>query len=267
MQFIRQTVSQRVEFEGLGLHTGLPVRAIVHPGEEGIAFRLGSERWPAIPENVTDTSRCTRLGQIGTIEHLMSALAGLEITDAEIELTAPELPALDGSSAPYVHALRQVGLQAIGPAELPDLFARVFLADALVKIAIGRGDGHWRYTYTTPNRWPEEQAFQCDHILECYPEGIAPARTFASCEEVPQILAAGMAKGLGIGQVLILGPEGYENPARFSEEPARHKLLDLVGDLYLAGIPIRFLNVSAERSGHRTNVRAAALLRARIRTP
>jgi UDP-3-O-acyl-N-acetylglucosamine deacetylase len=84
-------------------------------------------------------------------------------------------------------------------------------------------------------------------------------------EEVPAVLAAGLAKGLDIEKALILGIEGYKNDARFPDEPARHKLLDLAGDLYLAGVPLRFLNVAAERSGHRTNVEAAAKLYLAVR--
>jgi UDP-3-O-acyl-N-acetylglucosamine deacetylase len=95
--FTRRTVVNPVSFTGLGLHTGVPVELTIHPGENGIAFRYSSTRTEATPDNVTDTRRSTKLGEVGTIEHLMSALAGLEITDAEIELTAPEIPAMDGS--------------------------------------------------------------------------------------------------------------------------------------------------------------------------
>ena len=85
MTFERRTVCSTAQFEGLGLHSGEPVTVRVHPGGDGIAFRLGSERVPALPENVSDTFRCTRLGPVSVIEHLLAALAGLEITDAEIE--------------------------------------------------------------------------------------------------------------------------------------------------------------------------------------
>lgn len=260
MIYTRKTVARDVQFEGLGLHSGVPVRVTVHPGEDGIAFRLGSSRWAATPENVTDTTRCTRLGEVSTIEHLMSALAGVEITDAEIELDAPELPALDGSSAPYVTALLEAGFSNIAEAAMRDPFTRVFLQELPVKIAIGKGEGHWRYTYAVDDRWPGEQTYECGDLIATYRDEIAPARTFAMAEEVPAVLAAGLAKGLDIEKALILGIEGYKNTARFPDEPARHKLLDLAGDLYLAGVPLRFLNVSAERSGHRTNVEAASRL-------
>ncbi|MFN3962319.1 MAG: UDP-3-O-acyl-N-acetylglucosamine deacetylase, partial [Fimbriimonadaceae bacterium] len=82
----RFTVADRVSFTGQGLHGGQPVRVTVHPGADGIAFRAGDQRVPATPNEVTDTRRCTQLGPVATIEHLMSAFAGLGITDAEIEV-------------------------------------------------------------------------------------------------------------------------------------------------------------------------------------
>jgi UDP-3-O-[3-hydroxymyristoyl] N-acetylglucosamine deacetylase len=265
--FTRKTVAREVNFEGLGLHTGVAVKVAVYPGEAGIAFRMGSERWLATPENVSDTRRCTKLGDVGTIEHLMSAFAGMEITDAEVELTAPELPALDGSALEYVQAFAGAGLTELGNQEMRDPYARVFLQELPVKIAIGKGTGQWRYLYEAPNRWPGEQTFECEDAVGSYAAEIAPARTFAMIEEIPMVLAAGLAKGLDIEKALVIGEEGYKNEARFPDEPARHKLLDLMGDLYLAGVPARFLNVTAEKSGHRTNVEAAARLFAAIRSP
>jgi UDP-3-O-[3-hydroxymyristoyl] N-acetylglucosamine deacetylase len=258
---LRRTLKSSVSLEGLGLHSGHSVRLTIHPGERGIHFRRGDYVVEAIPENVSDTTRCTRLGEISTIEHLMSAFAGLEITDADVEVDASELPGLDGSAKPYVGAMSSVGFEEIGERELPELFSRVFLQEDLIKIAVSKGAGHWSYTYATGDRWPGEMAFDCDGVVANYANEIAPARTFALSEEVPQVLAAGLGQGLRDGDVLIVGANGFDNEARFPEEPARHKLLDLIGDLYLSGVPIKQLNVSAQRSGHRTNVAAALQLR------
>lgn len=261
MTYTRKTLAQAVSFEGLGLHTGVPVKVTVHPGEEGIGFRLGGNRVAAHPANVTDTTRSTKLGEIGTVEHLMSAFAGLEITDAEVELDAPELPGMDGSSKGYVQSLLAAGFTELGEAEVPALFTRVFLQeDDGTKLAIAKGHGHWRYVFTTPDRWPGEQAFEAEDVTASYAEAIAPARTFAFAEEIPFIIQAGLGKGLDETSALILGIEGYKNESRFDDEPARHKLLDVIGDLYLAGVPLRALSVVAERSGHRANVHAAKML-------
>ena len=259
--YTRKTVRDIVVFEGLGLHSGVPVSVRVNPGQDGIAFRAGSNRWAATADHVSDTTRCTRLGEVSTIEHMMSALAGLEITDAEIEVEGGEMPAMDGSSQGFAKDLLNAGLDEVGEAEAVLPFKRVFLQEDAIKIAIGKGEGHWQYTYDLGERWPNKVTYESHNVAGEYAEEIAPARTFALAEEVPFILQMGLAKGLDQDSALILGIEGYKNEPRFPDEPVRHKLLDLVGDLYLAGIPIRFLNVVAERSGHASNVRAAALLR------
>lgn len=257
----RRTLRKATSLDGLGLHSGIPVRVKIEPGQDGIRFRYNSSIVTASPENVTDTTRCTRLGEISTIEHLMSAFAGMEITDAEVELTAPELPGLDGSSAEYVRLINEAGTEDLDVRELPDLFTRIFLQEDAIKIAVSKGTGHWSYLFTTGDRWPGEMRFDCEDVVGYYATEIAPARTFAMSEEVPQILAAGLAKGLTENDALILGEKGFDNQSRFLDEPPRHKLLDIMGDLYLSGVPIRNLNVTAERSGHRTNVKAALQLR------
>lgn len=256
----RRTVKEPVTFEGVGLHTGVPVKVTIHPGDRGIAFRIGSERVSADPRNVTDTTRSTKLGTVGTVEHLMSAFCGLEVTDAEVELDAPELPGMDGSSGPYARALVECGFEQLPAKEGRDLFRRVFHQDRDVSIAIAAGTGGWRYQFETGERWPVRQVFHRDDVIGNYLEEIAPSRTFAFAEEIPAVIQAGLGKGLDERSVLVLGLEGYKNDPRFEDEPARHKLLDAMGDLYLSGIPARHLSVVAERSGHRAHVAAAKML-------
>lgn len=261
MTYRRKTVSQSVRFEGLGLHSGIPVVVTVQASDDGIRFRYGSDTIRATPENVSDTTRCTRLGPVSTIEHLMSAFAGLEITDAEVELSAPELPGMDGSAQLYVEGLLAAGLIEIGEDKVPDLYRRVFFKEGGTEIAVAKGSGHWRYSYETGARWPGTQVFETRDVAAEFREEIARARTFALTEELPMIKKMGLGQGLDETSALILGTDGYQNESRFADEPARHKLLDLIGDLYLSGIPIRFLNVSSDRSGHTSNVKAAAMLK------
>lgn len=259
MHYTRRTLAKAVVFEGLGLHSGEPVRAIVNPASDGIHFRFGNERTHANPSNVSDTVRSTKLGSIGTIEHLMSAFAGMEITDAEIEVSAPEIPGMDGSSLPFVMAMMAAGFADLEEVELPNLFTRVFFVEEAIKVAVGKGDGRWRYNYELGDRWPGSMEFEAV-VPKDYVSQVASARTFALAEEIPQIIQAGLAQGLDESSALILGIEGYKNEPRFPDEPARHKLLDLIGDLYLSGVPIRFLNVNGARTGHRTNVMTAQLV-------
>ena len=260
MNYTRYTLKSTFEFEGVGLHSGVPVVMKVHPSSEGIQFLCEGQRTKAHPENVTETVRCTTLGNVHTVEHIMSAFAGLGITDADVELSANEIPGADGSAAPFVNGLSRAEIEKVADAELPGLFTRVFLQDDLIKIAIGKGTGHWRFEYETGTRWPGSMIYESKDVLADYPKEISSARTFALSEELPKIIELGLGRGLDESSALVIGIEGFKNEARFEDEPARHKLLDLVGDLYLSGVPIHFLNVVGHRSGHRTNVKAAQML-------
>lgn len=264
IEFPRRTVAVEAAFQGRGLHSGVPVRVAVRPGDDGFAFLLGGQRTAAHPDAVTDTSRCTRLGAVSTVEHLLAALAGLGLTDAEIVLDGPELPALDGAARVYVEGLLAAGATETGTGQV-SLFERVFWIEDPIRIAIVPGDGLWRFDFETDGRWPGRQSFEARLTPETFAEEIAPARTFAFEEEVEPLRAAGLAQGLDLDSALILGRGGYVNPARWPDEPARHKMLDLIGDLALSGVPVQALNVVAVRSGHRSNVEAAKRLAAHAR--
>jgi UDP-3-O-[3-hydroxymyristoyl] N-acetylglucosamine deacetylase len=261
-RFQRLTVQESARFEGRGLHSGEPTVVTVHPGEQGIAFRRGASRWEAKPENVTDTSRCTRLGEVSTIEHLMSALAGTGVTDAEIEVDGDELPAMDGCALAFVNGIRNAGTKTIGESEV-SLFERVFHIDDDIEIAISTGTGHWRYEYELGERWPHSQHFAITDF-GVYESDVAPARTFALEEEMEMVKKAGLGKGLDETTAFVIGRTTYVNQTKFDDEPARHKMLDLIGDLYLSGVPPQLLNVVAQRSGHRTNIAAAMKLREHV---
>jgi UDP-3-O-[3-hydroxymyristoyl] N-acetylglucosamine deacetylase len=259
----RITVAETVRLDGRGLHGGEPVRVLIHPADGGIALRCGGDRVRAVPPAVTGTRRCTRLGPISTVEHLMSAFAGLGITDAEVELSWPELPALDGSAAEYVAAIERAGVCRLGFAAARRPAREIRVAEGPAVIRVSPGTGRWSYTFDTGHRWPGRQTFTCR--LPCgYTGGVAPARTIAFLEEIPAATAAGLGRGLDERSAVIIGPHGYHRPARFPDEPARHKLLDLMGDLYLAGVPVANIDVHARLSGHRLGVRAAALLHAAL---
>ncbi len=260
VSFSRRTVAANVRFEGLGLHSGVPVSVMVRPGNSGIVFYAGGEKVQAKPENVSETRRCTRIGPVSTIEHLMSALGGLEITDADIEVEGGECPGLDGSSVEYVRAFQNAGTQEIGTAQMDGLFTRVLHREGDLSMGIAKGSGHWRYAFMTGERWPGAQIYETKNIVADYPTQIAPARTIGFEEELPFIREMGLAKGLDLDKAIILGKEGYMTEPRFADEPARHKLLDGLGDLFLAGIPPSLLDVTMERTGHDAHVRTALRL-------
>lgn len=260
MNYQRKTLAGDAEFEGLGLHSAEPVTVKVRPGEQGIRFWGPSGMVAARPENVTDTRRCTKLGDISTIEHMMSALAGLEITDAEIEVSAHEMPAMDGAAQAYVEGILDAGIQPLGKVERKNPFQRVYVTEGSAKVAIAFGGGHWRYDFESATNWPFQQAYETQDVIRDYAGEIASARTWGFEHEVPHLHALGLARGLDLTKALVLGENGYVNEARFPDEPSRHKLLDAIGDLYLAGVPIHFLSVICTQSGHTLNVAAAAKL-------
>jgi UDP-3-O-[3-hydroxymyristoyl] N-acetylglucosamine deacetylase len=249
----RRTLLTPVTLTGLGFHSGHPVTVTMHPADSGIAFRCNGSRVAATPAAVTGTRWHTTLGAVGTVEHLMSAFAGVGITDAEVELSYPELPALDGSAAWYVAALRT---QLLGEAEFSLPRKEIVVETPAAEIRVRAGSGVWTYTFGHGDR---TQTFTCQ-LPRDYPTEVAPARTIAIADQVPALVAKGLGQGLDTSSVLLVGPDGYANTPRFPDEPARHKLLDLLGDLYLTGIPAALLDVTASFSGHTTNVRMARAL-------
>lgn len=264
MTFRRFTVREAVRFEGLGLHSGAPVHVRIHPHRDGLWLHLGADRVALSVSNVTDVSRCTRVGSVSTVEHLMSALAGQEITDAVIETSAPELPGLDGSALPYAAAIQNVGREPTGSLHLDGPFARIFVRQESAEISVGRGEGHLRYEFTTEWQWIQRQTMELTVTPETYLREVAPARTFCFESELPYLKELGLGQGLDGASAFAIGASGYVGSVRFPDEPVRHKLLDLIGDLYLSGVPIAALGVVASRSGHRANVEAAHKLAAAV---
>ncbi len=260
MNFRRRTLGDTAKLAGVGLHSGELVSVSLHPATDGITFRRGSDCVAAKPENVVDTGRCTRLSNVSTVEHFMSAFAALGITDVTVEVDAAEMPGLDGSALPVVEAVLAAGLVEIGSATLHGPFARVFDKGESHSVAVATGEGWWRYCFDTGAAWPGLQDFEIRITEEAYREAVAPARTFCFEHELEAIRKAGLGRGLDESSALVIGQGSYLNEARFSDEPARHKLLDLLGDLYLSGVPPQLLNIVAEKSGHTANVAAARKL-------
>lgn len=259
-QFERVTIKNKVEFSGFGVHSAKKCSAFVNPGDQGIVFIHQRNKILASPYNVTSTENCTAIGGIRMIEHMMSALAGLGITDAEIVVDGEELPILDGSSKEYVEGFLSVESLPLKKFRAFSLYQRVFFRDHNAEIAISFGEGRWKYCFEKQDRWPGEQVFGIKLSKESYVSDVASARTFILEEDIAPVVAAGLGKAATTENTLILLQNGYKTEPRFLDEPARHKLLDCIGDLALVGVPVRYLNVTAQRSGHKHNVEAAKQL-------
>ncbi len=262
-------------FRGVGLHSGADaaVRFLPAPAGTGLVFKDAhtGQEIPALAANVTDTSRCTRLAEGGrevqTVEHVLSALAGLNIDDAVLEFEGPEMPAADGSAAPFVQMLLEAGQSAqSGPGVTPiTLNAPVFVSEGVASIAAFPCD-HFDATVVLDYPRQAYLGTLAARFVEGwgdYTDWVAPARTFGFVGELEALKARGLALGATRDNAVALGHKDYETPLRFPDELARHKLLDLIGDLALAGRPVH-ARILALMPGHTLNTRLAGLLAAQV---
>ncbi len=263
--------------EGYGLFTGEPSSLLMRPGEpdSGIWF-IRTDQSPPIRiaariENVFHRERRTALKNgtvaIETVEHCLSACVGLGIDNLQVELNANEVPALDGSSLPFVQKLREGGLKEQEAERHPSVI------DEVIRVV----DGDCELLALPPlNPAAEvlEVAYDLDYGLEgpigrqtyraavtpeSFEANIAPARTFVLEREVQQLREAGLGAHLTYQDVLVVGDNGpIDNRLRFPDEYVRHKILDLIGDLALFGAPL-VGRIYARKSGHALN---HALIRA-----
>jgi UDP-3-O-[3-hydroxymyristoyl] N-acetylglucosamine deacetylase len=257
---MEQTIVAPIELEGVGLHSGAPVklRLLPAPAGSGIVFRrtdLDNFEISAIGRNVAKVSYATSLMRqgvlISTTEHLLSALIGMGVDNVIAELDNLELPILDGSSLPYVEAFLQVGIRTQRRhREVIRVLKPVEVREGNKFIGVYPGSGY-RITYTIDFPAPiGRQDAMIDLATETYGSMIAAARTFGYKADESRLRDMGLIRGAGPENAIVLGPEGPENgPLRFDDEYVRHKVLDLIGDLALAGRRIEG-HVVAERAGH-----------------
>jgi UDP-3-O-[3-hydroxymyristoyl] N-acetylglucosamine deacetylase/3-hydroxyacyl-[acyl-carrier-protein] dehydratase len=264
----QKTIKNPVTFSGIGLHTGKAVRMTIKPAQvnEGISFiriDLPSKQQVKVTaanavmdEKVT---RCTVIEcqgvRIYTIEHLMAALNGLGIDNVTVEINAEEVPGMDGSSLEFVKALEQA--QMVEQQDDKNTFAiqePVIVANKTSTIVIVPGD-HLEVSYTLDYDHPllRSQFFSHSVDLTTFAKELAGARTFCLESEVNEIKSHGMAQGANYQNTLVMSSQGpLENKLRFPDECARHKVLDIVGDLFMLGYPVTGA-VYATKSGHALN--------------
>ncbi|MFM9959448.1 MAG: 3-hydroxyacyl-ACP dehydratase FabZ [Phycisphaerales bacterium] len=295
----QRTLAGPARVEGVGLFSAARVSMVIHPAPvgHGIVFHradlLGSMPIPALVDRVEPRPRRTALRAesdasvtVETVEHLLSALAGMGVDNVLIELQGPEVPIGDGSALFIVAAIQQTGITEQDAPRVRIAPPRpVTVQDGSASIAYfppsppqtgnDRAAHTLELTYvldyedvgaeggTAAGPIPR-QAFTCVIDPERYAREIAPARTFSTRAEAEAARAAGMFKHLSTRDMLVIGEHGpIDNAYRFADEPARHKLLDLLGDLSLAGgIPAG--RVVAVRSGHALNQAMARALRAAV---
>ncbi len=234
------------------------MRLLPAPGGSGIVFRrtdLDDFEIPAVGRNVAKVSYATSLMRqgvlISTTEHLLSALIGMGVDNVIVEVDNLELPILDGSALPYVEAFERVGIRAQRRRrEYIRVLEPVEVREGNKFIGVYPGSG---YTIDYSIEFPApigRQSTSVDLAAETYGALIAPARTFGYKAEEQKLRDMGLIRGAGPENAIIVGKQGPENgPLRFKDEYVRHKVLDLIGDLALAGHRIEG-RVVAERAGH-----------------
>jgi UDP-3-O-[3-hydroxymyristoyl] N-acetylglucosamine deacetylase len=257
---LERTIKSEIEFCGVGLHSGAPVsmRLVPAPAGSGIVFRrtdLDNFEIVATGRNVAKVSYATSLMRgsvlISTTEHLLSALIGYGVDNVIVEINNLEVPILDGSALPYIRAFEQTGLkQQRRKREYMRVVKPVEVRESGKFIGIYPGKGYAiDYTIDFPEPIGYE-TMRVDLAEGDYARLIAPARTFGFKEDEAMLRNMGLIRGVSDDSAIILSRKGVENgPLRFPDEFVRHKVLDLIGDLALAGRRIEG-HVVAERAGH-----------------
>lgn len=268
---MQATLRKPLRFEGIGLHTGVTASVEVRPArvDDGIFFTLGATRVPASVDYVVDTSRATVLGldgsTVSTTEHLLSALFAMGVSNAEIVVDGPEIPARDGSAAEFVAAIAQCGLEVQARArKVLELEAPAWLRSGDRMIAAFPSPS-FRIRFIADFAPPiGTQYFEGEIDAERYRRELAGARTFAYLKEIEGLWARGLGRGGSLDNALIFTPEGPMQPLRWPDEAVRHKVLDLIGDLALLGAWPQ-CEIVAIKSGHELHVSLARALRPRPR--
>jgi UDP-3-O-[3-hydroxymyristoyl] N-acetylglucosamine deacetylase len=273
------TLRDQAVLTGVGVHSGLPVTLTLHPADAntGIRFlRTGlagcrDREISADIRSVTATEFATVLGDasgplVSTAEHVLAALRGLGVDNVLVEIDGPEAPIMDGSAAAFVVAIDQVGLETL---DEPRCYIRVLKP---VSVAVGGAVAEFR---PSSRGFRIEATVEFDHALigrqtiaydgrpETFRRDFARARTFGFMRDVAKLWSAGYALGASLENTLVVTDNRILNPegTRFPDEFVRHKVLDAIGDLALAGAPLQGLYRSL-RGGHKVNHAAVSALMA-----
>lgn len=259
----QHTIEREVRCEGIGLHSGATVTMKLKPAppNHGVRFRrvdiCDHTAIIADTHRVVDTRLATTIGfdgvVVSTIEHLMAALSATGVDNVMVELDGPEVPILDGSAAPHIRILEEAGLRKHNVPRQSLMVTRPMLikdGEAYIK-ATPSPHFFVRYTIDFPHPLVGRQEFSWSFDRKAFRREIAGARTFGFLREVEYLQSKGLARGGSLANAMVfddhrlLNHEGF----RYADECVRHKVLDLVGDLALAGMPL-FGSVEAYKAGH-----------------
>jgi UDP-3-O-[3-hydroxymyristoyl] N-acetylglucosamine deacetylase len=268
----QKTLAQAVELEGLGVHSGRPVRLTLIPSPDGtIVFRrsdLNGAELGLRPDRVESRNSTTLVGErfkVRTVEHLLAALFAFGVDSLVIDLDADEVPIMDGSARPFVQALERAGFTEL-PGLRPELrmtkIAQREEGDAWVRLEpVAEGTGLiLDYTIVYGHLLIGTQSRSLRLTPESFAAEVAPARTFGFLKDVEFYHKQGLALGASYDNTVVLDENAVVNPPlRFPDEFVRHKLLDITGDLALLGRPLS-ARVTAHKAGHRLHLETVRFL-------
>ena len=261
---IRQTtLARQVSTSGHGLHTGKPAKITLCPAPAytGYVFRrvdLNNFEIPASPQYVARVSYATTLMRqgvmIATVEHLLAALAGSHIDNCIVEIDSLEVPILDGSAEPFIELIEQAGtVVREAPRQFLRVLKRVEVADGNRRMSISPAP---RFSISCLIEFPHPmigiQRREIEIVDGQFSQIVAPARTFGFLHEFEALRSSGLIRGGSLENAVVLTPEGgvmNSEGLRFTDEFVRHKIIDIIGDLALLGMPV-LGHVEAERTGH-----------------
>ena len=273
---LQTTIASAVSYTGVGLHSGRDVAMELRPAEAGTGIVFvradlpGQPRVEARAENVTSTLRATTIEDNGikmfTIEHLMSALHGAGVDNVQVIINAEEPPVADGSSREFFQMIQGAGIRELDAERHEIVVDKLYRVDDGDKFVLALPYDGFRVSFTSINPHPLIGIQYGDYEItpEVYGSQVAAARTIAYEAEVEALHRMGLGLGGTLENVIVYNDEGWMNPLIYPDELVRHKILDLVGDLRLAGIVKG--HFVAVKSGHALNTTMAKLLRQELRS-
>lgn len=261
----QNTLTKIIEFSGVGLHSGEKVKIILTPAavDTGIKFKIKNRLIPASWKNAIVSQLCTRIKlkdvAISTIEHLMAAISGLGITNLLIKINSNEVPILDGSSKEFVEQIKNIGIKDQNkPQKVLKILKKVEYKEKEKFIHISPSDKNnlnINYTIDYKDQFIKKQSLIYTHNESNFLK-IYMSRTFCLHNDLERIFSMGLAKGGSLDNAIVVSGKKILNQGglRYSDEFVRHKILDCIGDLYLAGYQI-WGNLVTYQGGHELNLR------------
>ncbi len=263
----QNTFKSEVLIRGIGLHSGRTINMRLKPAprDTGIVFVRKDKKSVEVNasvNSVADTTFATNLAfdgaRVGTVEHLLSALAGLNIDNLCVELDGPEVPIMDGSALYFTHKILEVGIaRQAKKVSCIRILKPIVITEGHCQIAVVPYEGT-KISCSVNYNHPlfEEQKLSIDVTGTNFIKEIAPARTFGFLRDVRMLRLNGFAKGGSLDNAIVVGENGVLNKGelRFKDEFVRHKILDIIGDFSLLGYPV-YGHIIAHRPGHSLNVK------------